>query len=300
MRRSCLKLRASSFKLAIALSPEITAAAEVLRQTSSGLMITAGAGMGVDSGLPDFRGNEGFWRAYPPIAKLGIRFEQMANPRWFQDDPSLAWGFYGHRLNLYRRTKPHHGFTILKSWAKQMKQTPFVFTSNVDGQFQRASFTETQIDECHGSIHHLQCSRTCTDAIWSSEGLEVQVDENEMRALDPLPRCPHCGETARPNILLFGDWHWNPDRNQVQQEYERAWLERLDGPPVIIECGAGTHVPSVRHFSEELVHQYEARLIRINPREAQVPRDQIGIALGALEALTQIEHLLSAGENPGK
>jgi NAD-dependent SIR2 family protein deacetylase len=38
------------------------------------LLITAGAGMGVDSGLPDFRGNEGFWRAYPPMAKLGIQF----------------------------------------------------------------------------------------------------------------------------------------------------------------------------------------------------------------------------------
>ena len=35
------------------------------------VLITAGAGIGVDSGLPDFRGNEGFWKAYPPIAKLG-------------------------------------------------------------------------------------------------------------------------------------------------------------------------------------------------------------------------------------
>ena len=31
----------------------------------------------VDSGLPDFRGNEGFWRAYPPLAKLGLQFHEM-------------------------------------------------------------------------------------------------------------------------------------------------------------------------------------------------------------------------------
>ena len=68
--------------------------------TSKSLLVAAGAGMGVDSGLPDFRGNEGFWKAYPPLAKLGIQFEEMANPRWFRDDPRLAWGFYGHRFNL--------------------------------------------------------------------------------------------------------------------------------------------------------------------------------------------------------
>ena len=44
--------------------PAITQAARLIEK-ADGLLITAGAGMGVDSGLPDFRGNEGFWRAYP-------------------------------------------------------------------------------------------------------------------------------------------------------------------------------------------------------------------------------------------
>ena len=77
--------------------------AEILKNADS-ILITAGAGMGVDSGLPDFRGNEGFWKAYPPIAKLGLTFSEMANPQWFIQKPKLAWGFYGHRLNLYRKT----------------------------------------------------------------------------------------------------------------------------------------------------------------------------------------------------
>ncbi len=77
------------------------------------ILITAGAGMGVDSGLPDFRGNEGFWKAYPIVAKLGYSFAQMANPAWFKTEPKLAWAFYGHRLNLYRETTPHNGFKML-------------------------------------------------------------------------------------------------------------------------------------------------------------------------------------------
>ena len=44
-------------------------------KSSECLLVAAGAGIGVDSGLPDFRGHEGFWNAYPPLAKLGVRFE---------------------------------------------------------------------------------------------------------------------------------------------------------------------------------------------------------------------------------
>ena len=64
---------------------DIQSFSDVLSGAKS-LLIGAGAGMGVDSGLPDFRGSEGFWKAYPPLAKLGIRFEEMANPRWFLEN----------------------------------------------------------------------------------------------------------------------------------------------------------------------------------------------------------------------
>ncbi|MBI5659681.1 MAG: hypothetical protein HZC43_09075 [Nitrosomonadales bacterium] len=55
--------------------------------------ITAGAGMGADSGLPDFRGKDGFWKVYPALGKAKLRFEEIASPRTFRDRPDLAWGF---------------------------------------------------------------------------------------------------------------------------------------------------------------------------------------------------------------
>jgi hypothetical protein len=76
----------------------------------------------------------GFWKAYPPLAKLGLAFHEMANPEWFDRDPQLAWGFYGHRLGLYRNTVPHKGFEILREIVKFKSDNYFVFTSNVDGQ----------------------------------------------------------------------------------------------------------------------------------------------------------------------
>ncbi|EAU62596.1 NAD-dependent deacetylase 1, partial [Stigmatella aurantiaca DW4/3-1] len=171
-------------------------AAHVLRSAEA-LLIGAGAGMGVDSGLPDFRGSEGFWRAYPAYAKLGLDFAGMANPQWFQRDPALAWGFYGHRLGLYRATQPHPGFALLRSWAERMPRGAFVFTSNVDGQFQKAGFSEDRILEVHGSIHSVQCLGRCGE-LASASPFTVDVDPESFRARPPLPSCPVCGALLRP------------------------------------------------------------------------------------------------------
>ena len=258
------------------------------------LLITAGAGIGVDSGLPDFRGDEGFWRAYPPLKRLGISFVNMANPIWFKRDPELAWGFYGHRLGLYRSTDPHDGFRILREWGKECTNGFFIFTSNVDGQFQRAGFDGERILECHGSIHHLQCTARCSNEINSAAGFEVSVDDETFKAAPPLPSCSACGALARPNVLMFGDWGWLPERTSVQEGRFSSWVSNLgDARLAIIEIGAGTAVPTVRMTSEQLARRSGATLIRINVREPQVPGDHIGIAMGGLEALVEIEERMA-------
>jgi len=167
-------------------------AALSLREADA-LLVTAGAGMGVDSGLPDFRGNEGFWKAYPPLAKLGVSFVEMANPFWFDRDPALAWGFYGHRLNLYRRTVPHAGFRRLLEVGQKKREGYFVFTSNVDGQFQIAGFDEDRIEECHGSIHHLQCSRPCSQDIWRPGRQPSTSTRRSSGPVNPFPGAPNAG-----------------------------------------------------------------------------------------------------------
>ncbi|MDX2435713.1 MAG: Sir2 family NAD-dependent protein deacetylase [Acidobacteriota bacterium] len=254
------------------------------------LLITAGAGMGVDSGLPDFRGNEGFWRAYPPIARLGISFFDMANPIWFKRNPELAWGFYGHRLNLYRTTHPHRGFAILRRWADSMKSGAFVFTSNVDGHFQRAGFDSDRVVECHGSIRHLQCTKACRDEIREVGDLRIEVDDETLRAVSDLPLCPGCGSLSRPNVLMFNDWNWLPHRTNDQERRFERWLHSVAGARLaIVELGAGSAVPTVRMTSERLALRPEATLVRINPREPEVPYGQISLPLNALEALEALE-----------
>ena len=265
-------------------------AADIIKNANA-LLITAGAGIGVDSGLPDFRGNSGFWKAYPPIAKLGKSFSEMANPVWFEQNPKLAWAFYGHRLNLYRKTVPHKGFKIMLDWANTMADNYFVFTSNVDGQFQKAGFNNDTIYEAHGSIHHFQCSKSCNNDIWDASNIEVNVDLDIFEATGTLPSCPNCGAVARPNILMFGDWGWVSNRSSLQSSKYHKWIDSLkqkNTKLVIIELGAGNAVPTVRHESQSVFRNLNADFIRINPRDFNTPDGGISIPSGSLEGLEKI------------
>ncbi len=273
-------------------SEEVQAAIEraaAAIRTAPALLITAGSGLGVDSGLPDFRGNAGFWKAYPPFEQLGLSFSELANPIWFERDPQQAWGFYGHRYQLYRDAVPHAGYAILRRWGEARPAGYFVFTSNVDGQFQRAGFDPQRLLECHGSIHHLQCRGPCGEQTWPAGGLKLDVDPATFRCRPPFPQCPECGALARPNILMFGDGSWVNARKQEQAARYWRWLsDERSGRPLVVELGAGTAVPTVRAESERRA----GLLVRINPRDPAIPPRAISIPLGACDALQRIDRLV--------
>lgn len=263
-------------------------AAQIIGSADS-LIVCAGAGIGVDSGLPDFRGTQGFWQAYPALGASEIQFHQIANPAAFEQHPRRAWGFYGHRLNLYRAKQPHQGFSILKLWGDAMRHGYSVFTSNVDGHFQRAGFDAREINEHHGSIQHLQCLTPCTRDVWPADDFHPVVDEEKCELVSDLPTCAKCGGLARPNILMFYDDGWSEQRSITQAHHQEVWLRKVSAP-VVVEIGAGTTIPSVRNFSHHMICDFHARLIRINPTESKVSRDcDVGMRSGALAGLKKIE-----------
>ncbi|AYY96571.1 NAD-dependent protein deacetylase [Burkholderia multivorans] len=267
------------------LSADLVAAAVAALSRADALLVTAGAGIGVDSGLPDFRGTDGFWRAYPALRHERFEFHEIASPQAFRARPQLAWGFYGHRLALYRSTVPHAGFAILRRWIDAMPNGGFVLTSNVDGQFQKAGFDPARIVEIHGSIHALQCLRPCSDDTWDAAPFIPAVDEATCRLVGEPPRCPHCGGLARPNILMFGDAGWLGARYAEQERALQQWIAQA-GRVAVVEIGAGTAIPTVRMLSEQL----GADVIRINAREAHARRaDVIGLKGGALATLNALD-----------
>jgi NAD-dependent SIR2 family protein deacetylase len=252
------------------------------------IVITAGAGMGVDSGLPDFRGNEGMWKAYPALGNKKIDFMNIANPKAFKKFPKLAWAFYGHRYDLYKNTQPHAGYGAILELAKQKKDY-FVVTSNVDGAFQKAGVPDDKLYEIHGRINTFQCTE-CNNVWKPSDSLKFNVNPKTLKFNDELPKCS-CGAVARPNIMMFNDFGFNYAETSKQEKEFNKFMNKYDKNGtkiVVVEFGAGTSIPSIRNIGE-FIHEEikDATLVRVNPREAYGPEGIVSIEKGAMAAVAE-------------
>ena len=132
----------------------------------------------------------------------------------------------------------------------------------------------------------MQCMADCGIGIFPSDPFEVAIDEETMRAIPPLPACPDCGALARPNILMFGDGGWDSSQSDVQHRRLNDWLRALGtARTVIVELGAGMAIPTIRIMSEDFAERPGGTLIRINPRELDIPAGHLAIPMGGLAAL---------------
>ena len=188
-------------------------------------MLSTFSGMGVDNAVVELNANE------PPIGdgsahdfcamvnKAGLPLQaknreplKITEPMGVQVGDSI--------LSVF----PHDGFKILRQWTEDKQDHYFIFTSNVDGQFQKAGFDDLKIAECHGSIHYIQ-SLDYQSAIYSADDIEIHVNEDTIQASLPLPTHPYLSGTLRPNILMFGDASWNSQRTDEQEQRYRTWKQ---------------------------------------------------------------------------
>lgn len=246
--------------------------------------------MGVDSGLPDFRGNEGRWGSIETGTKKSI-FEIM-NPKAFIKNPIFSWDLYASRMIQYAKTEPHNGFQIILNWIQKYNLDYFILTSNVDNQFQKAGYNKLKIRELHGSIFHLQCTVPCSNDIWENNIKLEQIKNNIQKEI--FPKCTKCGEISRPNVYMFRDNTYLPERSKKQEKQFQFFLDTNKNNQIIVfEIGSGPHVQSIRKKTRMLGINYNTKIIRINPKDFKIKKPHIGIDKGALETLTMIEKYIT-------
>ncbi|WP_338791105.1 Sir2 family NAD-dependent protein deacetylase [Bernardetia sp. MNP-M8] len=255
---------------------------------ANAIVITAGAGMGVDSGLADYRGKEGGqWGKVETETKKTV-FETV-NPAAFLENPAYSWDLFGKRMEEYENTQPHQGFYILKKWTQKFDLDYFVITSNIDSHFQKAGFEEEKIRELHGSLAYFQSSdNKLSDKIWKNEltGKQIQLGTYDNR----FPMCPHSKVMARPNVYMFRDDTFVNTRTKAQEENFQKFLDKNKGKNIVVfEIGSGPHVQAVRMKTRFLKTNYDAKIVRINPKDFKIKAPHIGIDTGALKALNEID-----------
>ncbi len=126
----------------------------------------------------------------------------------------------------------------------------------------------------------------------------------ELELTSPLPMGPLGKENklARPNILMFGDLGWLSARTEEQRGRYYSFQDALftdDIQFAVVEIGAGEYVPTIRHMSEHLVGGPEGNgtLIRINPRDTDIPSGHISLPMGGLQALELIDTELQKNQD---
>lgn len=237
------------------------------------VLIGSGAGMGVDSGLNTFRGSRrGVWAG---LEAVGLAYEEICHPRWFQEEPRLGWAFWNFCHRAYRGTAPHPGYAAVRELAQRCPLGFFSFTSNIDSHWAASGMRADNVLEVHGAVRWLQCSVPCCPDVWRApRDLGLSEDEATHRARGALPTCPKCQAVARPNVQMFGgDSGFSKARRGAQFVKYDAWLKRLEARAdreslrvACVEIGCGLTVPTVRKELESVVRRFPgARLIRVNP-----------------------------------
>jgi hypothetical protein len=180
---------------------------------------------------------------------------------------------------------------------------------NVDGQFRKAGFAAESVAGQHGSIHRLQCQQQqqpCADEMtWDAAPEacdDLAIDLDALEARGSLPVCPRCGQTARPNILMFNDTAWVDAVTRVQMQAFERWKSAVRGLRlVIVEIGAGTAIPTIRRIGERAAERARTTLVRINPEEEahDAAENALVVPLPALQALTLIDEAMNGAGGGG-
>lgn len=249
-----------------------------LFEQADGITILAGAGMGVDAGIPDFRGSSGIW------TEDKTTFMKFALAEAFEEHPVDAWNFYINRYINYSKVAPHKGYYDLLELSK--KKDVFVVTSNVDMHFAKAGFDTDKILEIHGDLRTMQCSKYCCRTPLPI--FPMPDWQAELKDISEVPKCPECGVVLRPQVLMFNDPYFYYNKVDEQLARYRAW-ESTKKKIVGIEIGAGTSIPSIRMFGNERTDT----LIRINPHDSQINREQdISIPETAVDGIDLLMKML--------
>ncbi len=155
------------------------------------LLITAGAGMSADSGLPVFRGNEGFWAAYPPLRHLGISFERMAQPHLVLAQPTHGLGLLWSSSSTLSRCYPARWVTsccaagprACRVWRLRAHST------NVDGQFTAAPASQA-MQSPNSTAASIVCSAAvlCSSALWDAPDGDLEHRSRNPGSAGRAPR----------------------------------------------------------------------------------------------------------------
>jgi len=243
--------------------------AAVYRSYVVRVLVITGAGVSAESGIPTFRGKDGYWRNLDPI--------KLATPEAFARDPELVWQWYRERRQRIRDAQPNAAHEAIARLA-QCADEFLLVTQNVDDLHERAGLAKAEMVQIHGDIFVTKCSRCdfvdtgkgggppeppASSAVYPhSERLESIVPTPERDG--DLPWCPKCDTLMRPGVIWFGESLPAPETERVKNYLQR------DSCGVVIVAGTTATFGYIIDWALRASHHGE--LIEVNPEGTPLSR----------------------------
>lgn len=237
-------------------------AAQALLQASHAVVFT-GAGMSVESGVPQFRGNDGLWSRYDPI---------VFDIEYFRTHPKASWEAI---LDIFWKTftdvEPNAGHRALAG-LEQRGIIKELITQNIDNLHHHAG--SRQVWEYHGNSRNLTCL-SCGARYPSDRALEPEIP----------PRCD-CGGLLKPDFIFFGE----QIPEEAARESDRA-ARQCDLMLVVGTTGEVYPAGFIPHIAAE----GGAEIVEVNPEPSNYTGDitDIFIAETSATALPALAKRLS-------
>lgn len=207
---------------------------------ASKVVVLTGAGISAESGIPTFRGEDGFWtgnsRNHQP--------QQLFKWAKFNEMPEDLWLSYKSMANVFKGTKPNDGHYALVELEQLIQSNFLLVTQNIDGLHLKAGSNRDRLHEIHGRIDEIRCDEHMKGACLHD--LDLNDPTNFAKAKDAVvkPRmlpgessieyCAKCGVRQRPNILFF-DERYNEALNGSRSVH--SVVRRLNASDVLLIIG---------------------------------------------------------------
>jgi len=210
------------------------------------VLVLTGAGVSAESGIPTFRGKDGYWRNLDPA--------KLATPEAFARDPQLVWEWYRERRQRIRGAQPNAAHKAIAQLGQHTDECLLV-TQNVDDLHARAGLQAEKTVQIHGDIFVTRCS---------SCDFERHEDEHEHE--DVISSCPRCGALMRPGVVWFGE-------QLPSNELERV-ENFLDGGAcdVVIVAGTTATFGYIIDWTLRAKRDRDGELIEVNLEETPLSR----------------------------
>lgn len=198
---------------------------------SKGIVFFGGAGVSTESGVPDFRSDNGLFQAERIYNRSP---EQMISYSFFQGNMNIFYDYYKNNM-IYQEAKPNKAHLALAKLEEEGKLFA-VITQNIDGLHQMAG--SKNVFELHGSILRNYCIQC--DTFYDLEYIMNPnncIDVNGVRCWIPL--CKKCGSVIKPDVVLYEELLKDDVINGAINAIKRADTLIVGGTSLVVYPAAG-------------------------------------------------------------